>query len=282
MSVEFLGTVFSATNKTGFSKLVGVGHADRYFPTRAVQLIGSGLYANIHSADLVTTAEADGNLVFLKNDDFSGAFAQLSDAASTGDAWWNLTGHIGSVISIAGNKKGKKETRLSFRDQFLNQWETFLDGKLAGSRASRQGEPTLTWEMFPVGISSLDPNHTYLKIYQPLHISMPWPFSDYAASMTYHLQLFVDGNHHLRAWGQRWAWWVEGGIKSGHIGDSLGPQVSGGLQTLVDQVNAKISVLDALGAVSDVYYLPGRQLSRIGTGFITGNTNDDVTIVVEH
>ena len=188
-------------------------------------MIGSGLYANIHSADLVTTAEADGNLVFLKNDDFSGAFAQVSDAASTGDAWWNINGHIGSVISVAGNKKGKKETRLSFRDQFLNQWETFLDGKLAGSRASRQGEPTLTWEMFPVGISSLDPNHTYLKIYQPLHISMPWPFSDYAASMTYHIQLFVDGNHHLRAWGQRWAWWVESGIKSGHIGDSLGPQV---------------------------------------------------------
>jgi hypothetical protein len=40
--------------------------------------------------------------------------------------------------------------------------------------------------------------------------------------------------------------------------------------------------LSNFGAVSDAYYLPGRQLSRIGTGFITGNTNDDVTIVVEH
>lgn len=282
MAVEFLGTLFAGDNRTGASRLVGVGHADRYNPITSGQLTSSGLYANIHSTDLVTTAEADGNVVFLMNDDFSGPFAQASDAASTGDAWWHITGHIGSVISVAGNRKGKNETRLSFHDQFLDQWKTFLDGTLSGSRASREGEPTLTWEMFPAAVSFLDPNHTYLKIYQPLHISMPWPFSDYAASMTYHIQLFVDGNHHLRAWGARWAWWVESGIKSGHIGDSLGPQVQSGLQTLVDQVNAKISVLDALGAVSDVYYLPGRQLSRIGTGFITGNTNDDVTIVVEH
>jgi hypothetical protein len=282
MALEFLGTLFAGDNKTGASRFVGVGHADRYNPVTAGELTGSGLYANIHSADLFTTAEADGNLVFLKNDDFSGAFAQASDAASVGDAWWHISGHIGSVISVAGNRKGKHETRLSFHDQFLSQWTTFLDSALAGSRASRQGEPTLTWEMFPATISYLNPDHTYLKIYQPLHISMPWPFSDYAASMTYHIQLFVDGSHHLRAWGARWAYWVESGIKAGHIGDSLEPQVRDGLTTLVNQVNAKISVLDALGSMSDVYYLPGKQLTRIGTGFITGNTNDDVTIVVEH
>lgn len=281
MALEFAGNLFSGPGLTGTSTLVGVGHGERYSPVTAADLSSFGLYANIQSADIITTAEADGNIVFLQNDDFSGPFAQFSDAASTGEVTASVSGHIGSVLLIASNKQGKNETRVSFNDQFLNTWITFLDGALAGSRASREGNPTLTWEMFPAAISYLDPNLTYLKIYQPLHISMPWPFSDYAASMTYHIQLFLDGGNHVRAAGARWAYWVEGGIKSSHIADQLEPQVRDGLTTLVNQANATLTLLDLLGPLSDFFYLPGRQTTAVGTGFITGNTADDVTIVLE-
>jgi hypothetical protein len=281
MALEFSGTLF-AGNFTGPSLLVGVGHNDRYNPITADTLTSFSLYANIHSADIITTAEASGSIVCLKNDDFSGPFAQVSDAGSGGEADFTLSGYIGSVLLIASDKQGKKETRVSFREQFLAAWDDFLDKKLAGGSASREGEPTLTWEMFPASVSFLDPNQTYLKIYQPLHIHTPWPFSDYAASMTYHIVLFIDGSQHVRAWGARWACWVESGIKHDHILGELSPQVRDGLSDLQDQANAKLAVLDLLGPLSDVYYLPGQQTTDIGTGVLTGNTSDDVTIVLEH
>lgn len=280
MSLEFFGYLFSGDNRTGQSLLVGVGRGDRYNRISADYLRDRGLYAHIESAALVTTEEATGNMVLLKNDDYSGPFAQVINARSSGDIWWDTWGHIGSVLLVASNKQGKNETRVSFRDQFLEEWNSFLDTKLQGSQASREGDPTLTWEMFPENVSHLDRNLTYLKIYQPLHISIDW-WPDYAASMTYHVFLYVDGDHHVRAWGARWAYWVEGGAKSGRIADALEPQVRDGLGSLQDQLNEKLQLLDLLGAVSDVYYLPGRQLEPTGTGAIIGNTIDDVTIVIE-
>jgi hypothetical protein len=298
MSVEFAGTLFSGSERNGASLLVGVGHADRYEPITLTELQSSGLFENVNSAEIVTSDEADGNIVLFQNaivpylsftrvPDFQGEFLQLSlsevDAGGIDDKGWSFRWPTDSVLAVAGRRKGTNETRLSFSDIFLSQWNTFLDEMLAGSRAHRQGDPTLTWEMFPVGVSFLDSDGTYLKIVQQLHINMPWPFADYAASMTYHIGLFVDGNQHVRAWGQRWAWWVESGIKAGHIGESLGPQVTAGLDTLVNQVNDQLATLDGfLGKVTDVYYLPGRQTSLIATGSFVDSTFHDVTIVVEH
>ena len=282
MSLEFSGSLYSGDNRTGTSYLVGVGSHQRYGTVAASELQNRGLYANIHSVDLYTTAEATANVILLQNDDYSGAFAQVSDAKGAGDAWWHSNGHIGSVLLVAGNRKGENETRLSFRDKFLSQWDSFLDSKLSGGRASREGDPTLTWEMFPTSVSHLDSHLTYLKIYQPLHIHMPWYWPDYSANMTYHVYLYLDGNRHLRAWGARWAWWVESGAKSGKIGDQLGPQVSAGLGALQDQLNQQFALVDLLGPLNDVYFLPGNQTTPLGTGGISGNTNDDITIVVAH
>jgi hypothetical protein len=281
MAVEFAGTLFAHKNKKGASLLVSVSHAHRYSIVTSGELMGMGLHDNIHSVELVTTSEADGNLVLLNGNNFSGSFVQLTAAASFGDAMWNPDGHARSVILVAGKRQGKSEVRLSFRDQFLHQWEKFLDDKLAGGRASRHGKPTLTWEMFPASMPPLDPEHIYLKIHQRLHISMPWPYVDYAASMTYHIHLFVNGQHRLRASGARWSYWVESGIKAGHISGDLEPKVKGGLPTLVHQVNANLSKLDSTASISGVYYLPGKQLTPLGTGSLTGHTSDDVTIVVE-
>lgn len=282
MSLDISGILYSADNRMGSSFFIGVGHTHRYSHISADLLQSFGLYAHVESVELFTSASADANLVLLKNDDFSGPFAQVKDARTGGDVWWDTWGHIGSVILVSGNKQGTHETRLSFRSIFQSQWNNFLDNKLSGSQASRVGNPTLTWEMFPENISYLNSSLAYLKIYQPLHISIDW-WPDYSASMTYHVYLYADGNHHLRAYGARWAWWVEGGAKSGRIGDKLGPQVRDGLGELQAQLNNQLQGFDALlGNVSDVYYLPDSQTSAMGTGSLNGNTSNDVTIVIEH
>jgi hypothetical protein len=280
MALEFIGFLYTGPSETGRSLAVGVGHKQRYNPIRQDVLDNFGFASNIQSASLFTTPEATANLIFLQNDDFSGAFAQASEALGTGKQTWGVGGQIRSVLLVASDRGGERDYRISFRDQFLQTWDNYLDQKLAGEQASRNGDPTLTWQVFPQGIPNLDPNLAYLKIYQPLHISLPWYWSDYEASMTYYLYPYIDGNGRLRTYGARWEYWVEKGAKSHKIGDRLRPKVENGLPELVDVVNRRLASFDRLGSLRDVYLLPGNQLFPIGTGGVMGFTTDDVTIVV--
>jgi hypothetical protein len=178
-----------------------------------------------------------------------------------------------SLLLVKTNRGS--ETRLSFRDLFLSRWKTTIDSKLSGG-AKRSGEPILTWEMFPEGISYLDPQRIYLKVHQELDIEIDW-WPDYEASITYHLFLYLSGGR-LRGTVARWAYWIEGGAKADDIEDKLAPAVIAGM----DDLNAQLSA--SLGAIpitfTDLYYLPGRQLSAAPTGTLTGWTTDDVTIVL--
>ena len=278
MSLYALATLFSGSNQTGSSRLLGLGSSDRYRPDVASDLQSAGLYNSVASGELICS-QADLNLVLFQNDDFSGSFFQLSKSRDDGNASYWHTGSAASALLIASNRRNTNETRLSYSDLFHSEWDSFLDGQLAGTQVSREGEPLLTWRMFPTNDQWLDSRQTYLRIHQPLHISIDW-WPDYSASMDYHIVLYVDGSQHLRCWVADWECWVEGGAKNGRIHSDLDPKVAAGMTALQNQVNTRLQQFDALGAVKDVYYLPGRQLSSIGTGTLGGNTNDDVTIVV--
>ena len=181
-----------------------------------------------------------------------------------------------SMLLIAANRDF--EFRLSFRDLFLEDWRTILDAQLSGSEASRNGDPTITWEMFPENVSYLDSSRTYIKIHQRLRIELSW-WPDYDASLTYHLYLYLDGANRIRGHVARWAYWVEGGIKSGGIADELEPKVISGMGTLNDELGSRLDGLTT--AFADMYYLPGTQRLLAGTGVIPGSTFSDVTLVLQ-
>ncbi|HSK81082.1 MAG TPA: hypothetical protein VLQ45_31805 [Thermoanaerobaculia bacterium] len=290
MSSAMLSSVFTGTNQSGTSRLFGVSSSQRYTAVPTSEMVSNSIFRNLSSATVFSSSRADATVLlfrplvpFLSMGDYNGFFLQLTnrrDAGSeldvnnfTGQSFDNLAENI---LFVAANKD--TEIRLSFRDLFLNQWRTLLDGQLAGSEAQRDGDPTLTWEMFPVGISHLDSSLRYLKIHQPLDIVLDW-WPDYNASITYHIFLFIDGAGRLRGNVARWAYWVEGGIKSGGIADELEPKVIAGMDTLNEEL---ANQLDALSfTFTDLYYLPGRQTSRAPTGALTGTTFDDVTIVLQ-
>lgn len=278
MSLYALATLFNGPGQTGSSRLLGLGASDRYRPDAAPDLQAAGLYNDVESGTLICS-DADLNLLLFQNEDYTGDFFQLSKSRDAGNVTYWHTGPAASAMLIASNRRNTHETRLSFSDLFQGEWDSFLDAKLAGTAVSREGEPLLTWRMFPSNDQWLDSRNAYLRIHQPLHISIDW-WPDYSASMDYHLMLYVDGDHHLRCWVADWECWVEGGAKNGRIHSELDPKVQAGASDLQDQVNARLSQLDALGSVNDVYYLPGRQPASIGTGTLGGNTSDDVTIVV--
>jgi len=286
MSVSVLSTIFEHANRGGDARLLGVGNSQRYHAFPASDLQWIDMYRRISSASLFGAANADPILIFVDTNPFqwldlggyTGRFLQLGNSGS-GERVVNLTDHgfndrTSSLLMLAGGRG--TEFRVSFRDRFLDTWREVLDNELAGSEASRDGDPILTWEMFPQGISHLNPSLTYLKIHQSLDIALNW-WPDYKASITYHIFLHATGGN-LRGWVQRWAYWVEGGSKSDDIAEALEPKVISGMNTLNDNLNTRLSAFDGFG-IDDVYYLPGRQLSATDTK--TGWTTEDVTIVLQ-
>jgi hypothetical protein len=280
MAIEILSNTFSGPDRSGISFLNVVGNGQRYSVLTPELLQSNGLYEHISSAELFSSAAADANLFFFTNDDYSGNYLQLVDTGANGDILASFAGPIKSGLLIASNQVGVIEQRFSFRALFQAQWDTFIDNTLNGTRASRVGEPTLTWQMFPENVEGLPSNYTFLKIYQPLNIDVPdWP--DYSASLTYYIFMFPNFNHNLRAWVDLSETWVESGLFHDEIYADLAPKVDNGGSVLMQQINDGLSFKDgSLGTVIDVYYLPGNQVNPEGTGLFGGLTDDDTTIVV--
>jgi hypothetical protein len=130
--------------------------------------------------------------------------------------------------------------------------------------AKRYGDPVLTWEMFPKGISYLDENRMYLKVHQKLDIEINW-WPDYEASITYHLFLHLDGAKHLKGYVARWAYWIEGGAKADNIEEKLKPAVISGMNTFNTELSKQLNALSPF-TFSDLYYLPGNQTGPVPTG----------------
>lgn len=281
MAIDFTCYLYSESERRGRSLFVGNSGLQRYAAIPSGRLQASGLYGSVRSVEILQATGTDAEVMSFFSDDFSGEFEIEGLARDATSRYWNVRPGVRSVLLGSVNRDGWSETRVSFRDRFADQWKAKLDGKLGGSRAQRAGEPVFTWEMFPFGIDSLDVTQTYVKIFQPLTVKMPGPLSDYAASMTYHFFLFLDGAAHLRCAGVRWAFWVESGAKNSDISNELRPQVIAGLSEVASEINSQLTTFDIFGPFTSVYLLPGKQLVTLGTSWVTGHTATDVTVVVE-
>ena len=291
MSISFLSTVHEHNNLTGRAWLLGTSQSSRYNFLRSTDLSGINLFKKISSARVYASSVCDGTVIYfgfphfnINMPDFTGYFVQITDrknATTPQDlnqfSSQNLNDGTQSALAVATNRTGT-EIRLSFRDLFLDKWKTFLDAELGGSQAKRDGDPTLTWEMWPQNISYLDSNLTYLKIHQDLNIELDW-WPDYNASVTYHIYLYLNSRGKLNGYVARWAYWVEGGIKSSAIGDRLRPKIIAGMDKLNTELNNNLSAWSSF-TFKDLFYLPGNQTSRPPSGVLTGWTTSDTTIVL--
>lgn len=271
--------LYSGPDETGQSFYGGLCPQDRYLQIPNSVLSAQGLINSVASGEM-HSALADLNLVLFSNSDYSGTVLQLSVPRVTSATFWH-TGSVNSALLIASNNAGTRELRVSFVDQMRDKWKKMLDDQLQGSQVSRDVDPLLTWTMYPSNNQWLSSTQTYLRIHQPLHVHMPWYWSDYQASMDYNIVLYINGDRHLRSWVADWEYWVEGGAKSDTIADRLRPKVQAGTATLEDQLNTQLAGLDALGEIKAVYLLPGRQLKPIGLNVMSCKTTDDVTIVIQ-
>lgn len=281
MALAAVANLYSGPNRTGSSMFAGLGVGDRYSLITEGELSAARLLNSVESGTM-STGTSNLNLVLFDHGDFSGDFTQLSMSRDEAGTFWT-GGPTHSALLIASNAQGTSEHRLSFEQLFRGKWDSFLDQQLAGKEVSREGEPTLSWRMFPNGDQAgdqyLSAGQTYLHIEQELHVHMPWYWPDYMARMEYWVELYAAKGQ-LQAWVAAWYVWVESGAKSGKIFDQLAPEVEAGMSALQTQLNKELA-LTALLDPTDVYLLPGTQLTSVETGpAYQGNTNNDVTIVV--
>lgn len=293
MSLSVLGLAYQHVNEGGLARLYGVGTNERYRVEHETDLQNQSIDLAVSSVLLSPSSTADNTMLLFGAPgfpswwsspfgDFAGSFVQITNPRGSGhDVAQNVPGWFNdatrSLLLVAANRG--TEFRVSFRDIFLNEWTSTIDDQLSGSQATREGDPTLTWMAFPRGVSYLDEHDIYLRVHQPLHISIDW-WPDYEASVTYDLALYLDGGGHLQGYVRRWAYWVESGVKSGSIGDRLKPKVIAGMDTLNEKLAQKLGAFSGF-AFKGLYYLPGRQLSRAAEGQLSGATTDDVTIVLQ-
>jgi hypothetical protein len=289
MPLSVLSGVYTGNDQSGSGTFFGVGRTPRYNRIPSTTLTDMGFRRNLSSATVYSSSTADATLIlfgspvsFVSFPDYQGLFMQITNRRSSGsehdvdrfsDHGFNNLAE--NVLVVAPNRG--TEFRFSFRDLFLDRWNDVLSSQLADP-AHADGGPTLTWEMWPTGISHLDSDRMYLKVHQNLDIRLHcWP--DYDASMTYHIYLYLDGGGRLRGHVARWAYWIEGGAKADDIEDQLRPAVIDGATTLTDELGNQLDALSGF-SFTDLFYLPGSQTSRPPTGVVTGSTFDDVTIVV--
>lgn len=293
MSLNMLASVYTGINQTGSARVMGVGKSARYNRISGNHMIQLGIFSNLSSATVNKSPAVDSLLILFKpfssfwpwplTPDFDGQFMQITNQKGAGSEFkvnkfssHGFNNAATNILMVTPNKGF--EVRMSFRELFLQKWKQEIDSQLGGD-ASRKGDPTMTWTMFPQNVSHLDPNRKYLKIHQKLRIHVPW-WPDYDASVTYHIYLYLDGNGKLKGHVARWAYWVESGVKAKKIAEKLEPKVKNGMSKVNERLNAELSQFSSI-AFKDLYYLPGKQTTAKGTGVFLGNTAQDVTIVVQ-
>ncbi len=248
--------------------------------------IGSLNAANLNDAISslyvdASSTEAGGNVFLFQHDRFTGRYANFPTTPGS-PSTARLTSYVGDFIndrtsSILVVRRYSNELvpialgSLGLRDEIA-------DYAGAVPRISLRGDPIITWDMWPEGPASgsdphpNEPNRRYIYVRVPIEVDVPnwW---DYDADIRYWIYPYVSAAGNLHAYVDYYGAWVEGGVKHDAILDRL----MDALPDTVGEVNARLA--DALG-IAALFAPYARQYFLPGTAGATGNTSDDVTLVL--
>ncbi|MFX0104350.1 MAG: hypothetical protein ACFE75_02525 [Candidatus Hodarchaeota archaeon] len=318
MTLCMLCAVCTNNNQRGRTGLFGLDCKTRYYHEGKIQLENRQLYRNISSAIVWEPHLYDSTLILFDNfydlymeyydimgfsdslvdeirrqvsarSDYQGRFLQITNYKGSGSRYeldslsdYNFDNRTSSLIEVNNTPS---LLRYSFRDLILDEWNSAIDDAFSepfengfGGKAIQEGDPILTWQMWPQGIEYLRPYRRYLKIHQKLKIALDW-WPDYKASITYYIWLFITWSGRLWAYVPRWEYWVEGGMQTDDIVNGMFQKVRHGATLLQLKIQEKLEIYSDLEFRS-IFFLPGRQLSYSSQNIVTGLTTDDVTIIL--
>jgi hypothetical protein len=292
MPGSVLALVFTDTYQRGTGQLLAVGTSSRYDRVSSDTMLDWGFDSRgPMSVTVYSSSTADAHLILFgprRNTSapaYTDRFIQITNRKNS-DSELDVgsfmpirsdMGVVSSMLLVAANRRA--EVRQSFKDLFFQKCRDIIEDSLTHG-AEFFTDPILTWEPWPSGIPYLDPNTCYLKVHQELSISLHcWPH--YSASITYYIHLYLDRSDLLRGYVAYGDYWIEGGVKHDDIEDNLVPEMRSCATTLNSELVTQLNNAFGGAQYSDIYFLPGDQVSPPQTGVTTGRTIADVTIVLE-
>jgi len=215
-------------------------------------VFGSQFTNNISSFRSTAYDGFDGNTFAFTENHFLGTYLSLNMQEGW-TSWWSYVGdslndQIESALLVNRNKN---ELVVGLKDQIADDFKTGMDAQLAGTQVSRNGDPRIYTTFWP----GYDPGKMFVSIEQGLNVAVDW-WPDYDAQVRYDIELALDGAGTVQGW-VAWVYvWVEGGIFSGDIFDSLQPQLVNGASTLTTKIQEKLAIFSSFH-FSSLYLLPG-------------------------
>lgn len=214
---------------------------------------GSNLGDEISSLRATAANGMGGNVYGFTENNFLGNYASLN----MGDGWTSWWSYVGDGLNddietaIVVNRNEAGEIVLSLGDLVGPEFATQLDARVSGTQVSRNGDPRVYSLFWP----GHDPSKIFVSIEQDLNVEIDW-WPDYSAQVRYDIELQLTSEGRLDGW-VAWVYvWVEGGIFSGDIYDSLQPKLFAGASTLTESIRGKLAAFNRI-AFSDMYLLPG-------------------------
>jgi len=217
---------------------------------------GSDLKNEVSSMRAKAYGGRSGNAYGFTRNDFLGDMATLNMGEGWTCWWSSLGGNMNDdVESGLLVNRSTDEIELNMNDLLRDAFRDAFDEATAGTQVSRRGNPRIYSVFWP----SWDGSRKFVRIEQKMNVELDW-WPDYDAKVQYDVYFYVSGGE-LRAYVARTRTWVEGGIFTGSILDELHPQMVDGADSLDEQLESGLSLLNILGAIgggfNGVYLLPG-------------------------
>ena len=215
-------------------------------------VFGSKFGNNISSFRATAYDGFNGNVYGFTGKHFLNTYLALN-LQEGGTSWWSYVGdalndRIESAILV---NRGKDELVTGLKDQIAGDFASGMDVQLAGTQVSRAGDPRVYTTFWP----GYDPDKTFVSIEQDLNVALDW-WPDYSAQVRYDVYLYLDGAGTVQGY-VAWTYvWVEGGIFSGDIFDSLQPKLVAGAAAVTTKIQEKLAMFSAFHFKS-LYLLPG-------------------------
>ena len=182
MPFDSMGQVFHGPGLTGKGYSFGLDHS-RYFRLDQQQMMENDLFVSVRSAVVYGSHVATPTLIlfmFPKNfpqwkQSFSGPYVQISNRRNSGRQY--AISHLGAYDRHSSSllfvpTRRKQEYRASVRDMALEDWREVVDQMMGSGGSHREGDPWITWKMWPRNQEYLDPALCYVTIHILRHLAL--------------------------------------------------------------------------------------------------------------
>jgi hypothetical protein len=288
--------LYSGKNQSGDALIAGSAVVGpRYDRWTSHDFYTNGASQNVRSLSVFpATTGASACILFSEyqgwGSDFGGDFIQVTNAHSSAQWDENIpewfywypggTPQPKPRSMLVLQTQRRPEVRFSFRDTVVPLWNAFTADNLP-EQVVLKGDPRLCWMAFPRMVEHLNENSIYLFIGQEIEIDFTDFWSNYAARFAFWLHLHVNDGA-VTGHVAKWNYWIEGGAFTSVVEAILEPNLKLAVIALDQAINTALSGLPT--TVTSLYYLPGRQLTPVQSGYFDFHveaTNNDVTIVAE-